>query len=104
MLSKNRRNLAVATFVLGLGVGVTTGVSSAASSAQKCDAAGGTFDRSTGTAICVLPTIVDPVGQSEASGGKSQSRDTTPTETGQGNLDNKDADTASTTGPGKSNK
>lgn len=72
----------------------------AASPSQlECEAAGGTFDRQNGQVSCTFATS-DPVGNSESSDGKSQTRDTTDTDTGQGNSGNKPASEECTTGPG----
>ncbi len=65
----------------------------AASSEQRCTEQGGTFTKTNGTASCeFLPVIED---------GKSQNpkfqRSSQTTETGQGNLDNKEADTTTNT-------
>ena len=66
----------------------------ASPSQQECEAAGGTFDRTNGTATCV---VSDPVGNSEASGGKSQTRD--KEDSAKGNITPKDPATC-TSGPG----
>ena len=76
----------------------------ASPSQTQCEAAGGTFDRTNGEVTCVYPVVSDPVGNSERSGGKSQTVDTQTTETSNGTLDNKpkheQSDTCS--GPGNS--
>ena len=70
-------------------------------SERDCEAAGGTFDRTNGQVSCVT-IVVDPVGNSERSGGKSQTTDTETNDTGQGNSGNKPASTETCTGPGGS--
>ena len=77
----------------------------AASPSQlECEAAGGTFDRTNGEVSCVYPVVSDPVGNSERSGGKSQTVDTQETESSQGTLNNKPKheETSSCEGPGNS--
>jgi hypothetical protein len=93
-----RRNTMKKALVAGaLGLGFLIGSAGAASavspSEQQCEASGGEFTRTNGSVSCVTS---DPVGNSENSGGKSQTRDTD--EGGQGNLSNKETCTAS--GPG----
>ena len=76
----------------------------ASPSQRECEAAGGTFDRTNGEVSCVYPVVSDPVGNSERSGGKSQTVDTQETESSQGTLNNKpkyDKD-ESCSGPGNS--
>lgn len=70
-------------------------------SEAQCEALGGEFDRTQGEVTCVIATS-DPVGNSESSGGKSQTRDTTTTSTGQGNSGNKSKSSSCTSGPGNS--
>ena len=77
----------------------------AASPSQlECEAAGGTFDRSNGTVSCIYPEVSDPVGNSENSGGKSQTVDTQETESSNGTLNNnpKHEETDTCEGPGNS--
>ena len=71
----------------------------------ECEAAGGTFERSGGTVTCTYPVVSDPVGNSERSGGKSQTVDTQETESSNGTLNNKPKHKESTTcsGPGNGN-
>ena len=103
-LSRTQTRLAIATFTVGLGMGLTMATSGAASPSQtECAAAGGTFAKSGGTVSCTFVTV-DPVGNSESSGGQSQTRDTTSSDSEQGNLTPKDknAPTSTCTGPGNS--
>ncbi len=76
----------------------------ASPSQLECEAGGGTFSRDGGTVSCVYPVVSDPVGNSENSGGKSQTRDTQETESSNGTLKNKPKHEESTTcsGPGNS--
>jgi len=77
----------------------------AASPSQlECEAAGGTFDRTNGQVSCVYPVVSDPVGNSERSGGKSQTVDTQETESSNGTLNNnpKHEETETCEGPGNS--
>ena len=77
----------------------------AASPSQlECEAAGGTFSRDGGTVTCVYPVVSDPVGNSENSGGKSQTRDTQDTESSNGTLNNnpKHEEDTACSGPGNS--
>jgi hypothetical protein len=76
----------------------------ASPSQRDCEAAGGTFTRDGGTVTCVYPEVSDPVGNSERSGGKSQTVDTQETESSNGTLNNKPKHKESTTcsGPGNS--
>jgi hypothetical protein len=75
-------------------------------SEAECEAAGGTFSRDQGTVSCVIATS-DPVGNSENSGGKSQTVDSEDTETSQGNTTNEtsphNVDTSECRGPGQGN-
>jgi hypothetical protein len=82
---------------LGLLIGSAGAASAVSPSEQQCDAAGGTFTRTNGSVSCV---VSDPVGNSENSGGKSQTRDNDAG--GQGNLANKETCTQS--GPGNQSK
>ena len=97
-LSRTQTRLAAVTFALGIGLGASMGMSSAASPSQtQCEAAGGTFTKTNGTATC---TISDPVGNSESSDGRSQTRDSADSE--QGNLTPKDKNATTCSGPGSS--
>jgi hypothetical protein len=51
----------------------------------------GTFSRDGGKVTCTYPPVIDPVGNSENSDGKSQETMTTSSKTGQGNIGNKTA-------------
>lgn len=66
-------------------------------SERNCEASGGVFTRVNGKVTCA---IEDPVGQSEHSGGKSQS--TTDEESSNGTLQNQPHHQESCTGPGGS--
>ena len=76
----------------------------ASPSQTQCEADGGTFSRDGGTVSCVYPVVSDPVGNSESSGGKSQTRDTQDTESSNGTLNNnpKHEETNTCEGPGNS--
>ena len=95
------RALIIALFA-GFAVMFSGGVASAASPSQTaCEDSGGTFAKVNGSVSCTYETS-DPVGNSEASGGQSQTRDTTTVKGGQGNLSNKETLDTSCTGPGNS--
>jgi hypothetical protein len=70
-------------------------------SEQECLDAGGTWDRTQGTVSCTFETS-DPVGNSENSGGKSQTVDSEETESSNGTLNNKPKhqESSECTGPG----
>ena len=76
----------------------------ASPSETACTDAGGTFERVNGQVSCVYPVVSDPVGNSERSGGKSQTVDTQETETSNGTLNNKPKheETSTCEGPGNS--
>ena len=93
-LTKKRLVAAGGTFALGLYLGLTPLAGAASPSQEACT---GTFTKVKGTVTC---TVIDPVGNSEVSGGKSQSRDTADAE--QGNLTPKDKNATTSTGPGNS--
>ena len=101
MTLTSTRNAAVAgTLTLGVWLGLGSGLGYAASPSQtSCESAGGTFFKVNGSVVCTF-TVVDPVGNSEASGGQSQTRDTTTKNGGQGNLSNKETTTSACIGPG----
>jgi hypothetical protein len=92
-----KKAVVAAAFGLGLLIGSAGAASAASPSQQQCEAAGGTFTKTNGSVSCV---VSDPVGNSENSGGRSQTRDTDAG--GQGNLNNKETCTAS--GPGNQTK
>ena len=95
-----RTTLAIGTLTLGTFVALGSGLGHAASPSQtSCEGAGGTFFKVNGSVVCTF-TSYDPVGNSESSGGKSQTRDTTTKNSGQGNLSNKESSTSSCVGPG----
>ena len=66
-------------------------------SEEECDARDGTFDRTRGVVTCV---VLDPVGNSENSDGKSQA--TEEEESSNGTLNNRPHHEESCTGPGGS--
>jgi hypothetical protein len=70
-------------------------------SQRDCEAAGGTWDRTQGEVSCTFTTS-DPVGNSENSGGKSQTVDSEETESSNGTLNNKPKhqESSECTGPG----
>ena len=72
-------------------------------SQQECENSGGTWAKDGGNVSCTHVTS-DPVGNSENSGGKSQSRDTSSSDSSNGTLNNdpqfEEVDTCS--GPGNS--
>ena len=72
-------------------------------SEQACIDSDGTWVKDGGTVSCTHETS-DPVGNSESSGGKSQTRDTSETDSSNGTLNNdpKFEEDASCTGPGNS--
>ena len=76
----------------------------ASPSQTQCENSGGTFSRDGGTVSCVYPVVSDPVGNSERSGGKSQTVDTQETESSNGTLNNKPKheETSTCEGPGNS--
>ena len=96
----SRTAAVLGTLTLGGFVALGSGLGHAASPSQtSCEAAGGTFFKVNGSVVCTF-TVVDPVGNSESSDGKSQTRDTTTKNGGQGNLSNKETTTSSCVGPG----
>ena len=72
-------------------------------SEQACIDSGGNWAKDGGTVSCTHTTS-DPVGNSESSGGKSQSRDTSDTDSSNGTLNNDPQfeEDDSCTGPGNS--
>ena len=72
---------------------VTSAGAFAASSEQECEDSGGTFTRTQGTASCEYPPVIT---ESKNDNPKFQKSSQT-TETGQGNLDNKEEDTPTNT-------
>jgi hypothetical protein len=99
-LVSTRTAAAAGTITLGVWLGLGSGLGYAASPSQtSCESAGGTFFKVNGSVVCTF-TVVDPVGNSESSGGKSQTRDTTTADGGQGNLSYKETTTSSCVGPG----
>jgi hypothetical protein len=99
-VTSTRAALAAGSLTLGIWAAVGGGMAYGASPSQtSCENSGGTFYKVNGTVYCTFTTS-DPVGNSEASGGKSQTRDTTTTNTGQGNSGNKATSTSTCQGPG----
>ena len=94
MRSKSRLLMFLVILVMCLGMAPALADSP---SEEECEAQNGTFDRTRGTVTC---TILDPVGQSEHSGGRSQA--TEEEESSQGTLDNRPHHEESCTGPGGS--
>ncbi len=92
----------VATLVLSTMAFTATNAVAISPSQQECEASGGTFSRDQGTVTCTFPTVFDPVGNSEKSGGKSQETETNETKESNGTLKNKpkNNDSSSCTGPG----
>lgn len=72
-------------------------------SEQNCREQGGTFDRTQGEVSCTFVTV-DPVGNSENSGGHSQNNTSTDTESSNGTLQNQPQHEESSVcvGPGNS--
>jgi hypothetical protein len=75
----------------------------ASPSERDCESAGGIFSRDGGQVSCTF-TVEDPVGNSENSGGQSQSTTDTDTTESNGTLNNKPQkeETSECTGPGGS--
>jgi hypothetical protein len=95
------------SIIAGLSLVLTLGVGSvfaASPSEQECLEAGGTFDRTQGVVSCTFVTV-DPVGNSENSGGHSQTRDTTEKDSSNGTLNNDPQfeESSECSGPGNSN-
>jgi hypothetical protein len=85
--------VALAAFVVAA-LSVSAIPAFAASSEQTCTDNGGTFTRTNGTASCEQDSVDVPA---KNSGQEKFQKDTQTTETGQGNLDNKDDDTTTPT-------
>jgi hypothetical protein len=86
----------VLVLVLVLGLALVPALADSPSQ-QSCETSGGTFTRVQGKVTCV---IEDPVGNSENSGGHSQT--TTDQESSNGTLQNQPHHQDSCTGPGGS--
>ncbi|MDP3969595.1 MAG: hypothetical protein Q8Q02_15090 [Nocardioides sp.] len=97
--------IAASIAALAMSLALSTSANAASPSQTECEASGGTFDRTQGTVTCTYPTVSDPVGNSEKSGGKSQTVDTTEEESSKGTLNNKPKheETSECTGPGNGN-
>jgi hypothetical protein len=78
-------------------------VFAASPSQTQCEDAGGTFDRTQGTASCTFITE-DPVGNSERSGGRSQTTTEKEQEAAKGNITPKQGEVTNEclSGPGNS--
>ena len=99
-LVSKRTAMTAGSLTIGLWIGLGSGLGHAASPSERlCEASGGEFQRINGSVVCLV-TVIDPVGNSERSGGQSQTRDTTTTDAGQGNLGNKATSTSTCAGPG----
>jgi hypothetical protein len=102
----------MAMLLLSMMAFTATNAAASSPSQQACEAGhdgdvsttadNGTYTHKNGKAVCTYPTIVDPVGNSESSGGKSQTIDTTETDASNGTLKNKpkNNDSDACTGPG----
>ena len=84
-----------ATAIAGLCLIGASPAFAASPSQTQCEEAGGTFVRDGGTVKCL---VSDPVGNSENSGGKSQTRDEETTSNG--TLNNRPKHQECTSGPG----
>ena len=98
-LISKRAAAAAGAITLGVWMGLGSVGYAASPSQTSCESSGGTFYKVNGSVVCTF-TVVDPVGNSESSGGQSQTRDTTTKDGGQGNLSNKETTTSSCVGPG----
>jgi hypothetical protein len=78
--------LAALALTLSLGMTATLAASPAQQQAD-CEAQGGTYSKVNSEVTCVIVTV-DPVGESEHSGGKSQENVTSGGDSTKGNLDN----------------
>ena len=97
-----RRTAVLVAVLMAAGLVIGAQASQGASwSERECIEDGGTFDRVQGEVICLIVTE-DPVGNSENSGGKSQSTTTETENTGRGNSGNKPQSSTECTGPGNS--
>jgi hypothetical protein len=92
--------LAVSALVATFGLSAAL---AASPSQTQCESAGGTFSRDGGQVSCTFTTS-DPVGNSESSGGHSQTVDTTDQTTSNGTLNNRPQreHTSDCQGPGNS--
>jgi hypothetical protein len=101
----NARTVGAGLSALALSVAMLAGAPAygASPSQLECEAAGGTFERITGTVSCTF-VEEDPVGNSESSGGKSQTTTTTTEESSKGTLQNEPQydETSECVGPGNS--
>jgi hypothetical protein len=78
----------LAALALTLSLGLTATLAASPTQQQAdCAAQGGTYEKVGGTVTCTI-IVVDPVGNSESSGGHSQETTTTGGESTNGNLDN----------------
>ena len=86
--------LMVAALMAAMMMVATAAPAFAASSEQTCTENGGEFTRTNGTASCKYDPVDVPA---KNSGQEKFQKETQTTETGQGNLDNKDDDTTTPT-------
>lgn len=78
----------LAALALTLSLGMTATLAASPTQQQAdCEEQGGTYNKDGGTVTCTI-IVVDPVGNSDKSGGNSQSTTTTGGESTKGNLDN----------------
>lgn len=96
------RKFGIFTVVSALVLLLASLAAAASPSQRECEEAGGSFDRTNGEVSCTF-TIVDPVGNSENSDGKSQTTTTTDEESSHGTLQNQPQheESSECTGPGK---
>ena len=81
------KHLVIGTATLAFIAWAATPALAASPSQLECEGAGGTYAKQNGTVSCTF-TTVDPVGNSENSGGKSQTSTSTDEESSQGTLKN----------------
>lgn len=95
------KHFVIGTATLALMALASAPAMAASPSQAQCENAGGTYTKVNGTVSCTF-TTVDPVGNSEKSGGKSQTTTSTEEESSQGTLNNKPQHEESSTckGPG----
>jgi hypothetical protein len=92
-----RRTVSLIAVPFFLAMGLVAPAQAASPSERDCEAAGGTFTRDGGQVSCETE---DPVGNSENSGGQSQT--TTDTESSNGTLNNDPQHEEDCLGPGNS--
>lgn len=96
--------LVIGSAALASIAGASAPALAASPSQEQCENQGGTYSKENGTVSCTF-TTVDPVGNSENSGGKSQTVTTTEEESSQGTLKNRPHHEEGSTckGPGSGN-